>query len=119
MYRPAEQFNVPMKLLIPKWEKVNGVSKKIYPKPEEITDDFIIYGSFKTFGGTFTNNNGIVGIENTATINTWYRPDIKADCRLLLLNNNAVYELLGDPENIEMKNQFLQLKVKRIGGKNG
>lgn len=119
MIRLEEPLNVPMKLLIPKWKKVNGVSKKIYPKPEEVPEENIIYGSVKTFGGTIVDNNGVVGIENTATVKTWYRPDIKADCRIILLNNNAVYDIMGDPEDIEMRNQFLQMKVKRIGGKNG
>ena len=117
-YRPAEQFNVPMLLLNPTWETVNGVAKKTYPKPEEAPEDSVIYGSFKTFGGTKTENNGIIGVENTAKIATWYRPDIKADSRIVLLQNNAAYELMGDPENIEMRNQFMEFSVKRAGGKN-
>lgn len=118
MYRPAEQFNTPMKLLNPTWETVNGAARKVYPNPEDVSDDNIIFCSFKTFGGTLTDQNGTVGIENTATISTWYRPDIKADSRLILLSNGAAYDLIGDPENIEQRNQFLNLKVKRYGGKN-
>ena len=118
MYRPAEQFNVPMKILNPAWETVNGVARKVYPRPEDVLDENIVFCSFKTFGGTLTDNNGTVGIENTATITTWYRPDIRADSRLVLLSNGEAYDLIGDPENIEQRNQFLILKVKRIGGKN-
>ena len=81
--------------------------------------EYIVYGSLKTFGGTMVDNNGIVSIENTATIDTWYRPDIKADCRLYMLDDGSTYELMGDPENINRRNQFLKLKVKRVGGRNG
>ena len=52
---------------------------------------------------------------NTATVETWYRPDIKADCRLRL-TDGAVYEILGAPENIEMRNQFCKFKVRAIEG---
>lgn len=119
MYRPTEPFTVAMKLLIPTWETINGVAKKNYPDPETVTDEYIVNGSLKTFGGTMVDNNGIVSIENTATIDTWYRPDIKADCRLYVLDDGSTYELMGDPENINRRNQFLKLKVKRVGGRNG
>lgn len=112
MYRPKGNFNVPMKLLVPTWSTVNGVRKKTYPD-----DGDLIYGSFKTFGGTETTANGVYSIQNTATIECWYRPDIKADCRIVLLQTNETYEIVGDPENIEMRNQFLSLKVQRLGGK--
>lgn len=116
-FKPSVPFNVPMKILIPKWEKVNGVRKKVYPLPEDVPENLIFYGSFRTFGGTETENNGVYGIENTATIETWYRPEITAECQVHLLNVGKTYEVLGEPENIEMRNQYLKVKVRLIGGK--
>ncbi|WP_418290959.1 hypothetical protein [Massilicoli timonensis] len=117
MYRPEANFNVPMKLLIPSWKVVNGVRKKVYPDPKDVSDDLIFFGNFRTFGGTESNVNGVISIVNTAIIDTWYRPEIRSDCMVVLLNTNAVYEIIGDPENIEMRNQFLKFKVKMTAGK--
>lgn len=112
MYRPSGNFNVPMKLLIPTWSTVNGVRKKTYPD-----DGDVFFGSFKTFGGTETTVNGVYSIQNTATIESWFRPDITADCRIILCQTNEIYEVIGAPENIEMRNQFLKFRVQKVGGK--
>lgn len=117
MYRPVTIFNVPMKLLIPTWDSSLGVDKKHYPNAEDVPDELIFFGSFKTFGGTERNVNDVYVLEDTANIETWYRPDITADCRVILLDTNAEYEIMGTPENIEMRNHFLKFKVKRVKGK--
>lgn len=96
---------------------MNGVRKKVYPDPKDVSDDLIFFGNFRTFGGTESNVNGVISIVNTAIIDTWYRPEIRSDCMVVLLNTNAVYEIIGDPENIEMRNQFLKFKVKMTAGK--
>lgn len=116
-YRPKEPFNVPLKLMVPEWENKNGVRKPVYKTPESIASNMIFYASFRTFGGTETEHNGVYGIENTAVIETYYRPDIKADCRIALAETGEVYEILGAPENINMRNQWLKMKVRRVGGK--
>lgn len=117
MYKPNLPFNVPMVLLKPEWKEINGVDKKIYPKKEDVAENLTILGSFRTFGGTETTVNGIYSVEKTANIETNYRPDILADCRIALLNSNDIYEIVGDPENIEMRNRFLKFKVKKISGR--
>lgn len=112
MYKPKIPFNVPMTLLVPEWKTVNGVRKKTYPPEGEL-----IFCSFRTFGGTETTVNGVYTLEKTATIETYYRPDITADCRIVLEQTRDTYEIIGDPENIEMRNQFMKFKVRKIGGK--
>lgn len=111
-YRPSLPFSMPMKLLIPIYTKINGVEKKILPT---IEDGILIFGTFKTFGGTDTTSNGILFVEDTANIETWYRPDITSSCSIGL-ENGAIYEIIGEPENINMRNQFLKLKVRRRKG---
>lgn len=115
-YRPKVPFNVPMKLLIPQYEKISGVVQKKYPKSSDVSDDLLFFGSFRTFGGTETKVNDVLVIENTAVVETWFRPDIKADCGIVILLNNEIYEVVGAPENIEMRNQFLKFKIKKVGG---
>jgi SPP1 family predicted phage head-tail adaptor len=87
-----------------------GVQTKEYPTTGET-----IFCSFRTFGGTEINNNGVLTVEDTATIETWFNPDITADCRLQDVNGKQ-YEIMGTPENISMRNQFMFVKLKAIKG---
>ena len=113
-YKPSFPFNVPMYLLTPTTTTVKGVAVKRYPEP---TEGELIYCSFKTYGGTESNNNGVYTVLDTANIETWYRPDIKASCRLCFAENTAkVYEIIGEPENINMRNQFMKFKVQSVKG---
>lgn len=117
-YRPHTPFNVAMKLLTPTWTTAaNSTRKKTYPAPDDVPDDNVFFCSFRTFGGTEVERNGLTVIENTATVETWFRPDIKADCRVVLLQTGDIYDILGTPENIEMRNQFLKFKVRYVGGR--
>lgn len=110
-YRPTQPFNVPMYLLNPIVTTVKGVTVKSYPEP---TDDMIIFGSFKTFGGTESSSNGVLTVEDTANIETWYRPDITSSSRIKL--GSKTYEVMGEPENIDQRNQFLKFKVRSVRG---
>ena len=49
-------------------------------------------------------------------MDTWYRPDIKSDCRIAVAETGDVYEILGSPEDIEMRHQYMQIKLRRIAG---
>lgn len=113
MYRPSLPFSVPLLLLIPTYTTVNGVRKKTYPA---IENGILFYGTFKTYGGTERDVNGVYAIEDTANIETWYTPEITSGCRIAIANTNAVYDVLGEPENIDMRNQFLKFKVSRVKG---
>ena len=112
MYRPLSPFSVAAYLLKPTKETVKGVTVKTYP-----ADGELFYCSFKTYGGTEQVKDGGYVVIDTANIETWFRPDIKADCRIRLADQSEkVYEVIGEPENIEMRNQFLKFKVKRVAG---
>lgn len=107
----ANQMTTPMKLQIPKSETILGVTKKTY------VDDEIIMTNFKTYGGTESVSNDILSVIDTAQITCWYSPNIKSDCRLKRLSDGAIFEILGEPENLEMRNQILYFKIRRVKGK--
>lgn len=112
-YRPKDknELRTPVKLLIPTGaEKYNGVNRCIYP-----SDGDIIFVAWKSYGGTEMTVNGVYSVIDTASITTWYRPDITANCRILR-EDGAIYEIINEPENIEMQNTFLQFKVRRVKG---
>ncbi len=120
MFRPSEaaQMTTPLRLQQP----TNGVSYGVNIKKAYKNINGVIMANFKSYGGTERNDNGVLSVEDTAQIVCWYRPDIKGDCRVVLLDGNEdtdraqIYEILGEPENIERRNMFLKFKVRRIKG---
>lgn len=112
-YKSSAPFSVAMRILTPTDKMVKGTLKKTYSDPE---DSPLFYGSFRTFGGTETNSNGIYTIADTAYIETWYRPDIKSDCRIYVEATQDIYDVIGNPENINMRNQYLKFKIEKTGG---
>lgn len=114
-YFPEEikRLNTPMKLMVvDRYEKTGGVKKPIYKEAK----DSIIYCNFKSYGGTEKISDGKYVIEDTANITTYYRPDIQSNCLLIRLRDNAQFEILNEPENVEERNQYLKFKVKRFKG---
>jgi len=109
-YKPATPFTVPLMLLIPKEVYIKGVLKKYYPEKGDV-----FYCSFRTFGGTERESNSVYSVEDTAVIDTWYRPDIKANCAVKT-ETGTVYEILGTPEDIDQRHQFLKFKVRALKG---
>lgn len=114
-FRPNMPFDVAMKLLVPTTTMVKGVAKKVFPSPDDVSE--IMFGSFKTYGGTENFSNDVYTIFNTAKIDTWYNPNIKADCQIYICETGETYNIINEPENVDMRHQFLQFKVEKVGGK--
>ena len=108
-YRPSEPYCTPVELFNPTYETVKGVTKKVHPETGEV-----IFCSFKTYGGTETTINNQLTVADTANVETWFRPDITSASQLRL--GGKVYEVMGEPENIEQRNQFLKFKVRGVKG---
>lgn len=108
-FKPSMPYSVAIELLIPTYSKEKGETVKTYP-----TTGSRINCSFKTYGGTETTDNGLYSVIDTANVETWFRPDIKADCRIKVLATSQIYEIIGKPENIDMRNQFCKFKVKAV-----
>lgn len=110
-YKSTTWKNTALYLFVPTYEKINGVTVKKYPDK-----GVLFFGSFKSYGGTETTVNGLLSVEDTADVEMWYRPDVKSDCIIANAITGARYEILGEPENVEMANQILKFKVRRIKG---
>lgn len=113
-YKPSTPFNVAMKLLVPVTSTEYGALKKTFSAP---ADSETFFGSFRTFGGTENIKDGVYTIVNTAVVDTWYRPDIKAECQIYLCDSEETYDIISDPEDIDFRHQYLQFKVRKMGGK--
>lgn len=112
-YRPNLPFSVPLILLKPTITKAVGVVTKTLP---DLKDGILIFGTFKTYGGTEKTVDGLLSIEDTADVETWYRPDITSDCIIALADTGTKYQIINEPENIDRRNQFLKFKVQRVKG---
>jgi len=117
-YQPSVPFTTPLIVLKPtEYTKVAGVPKKVLP---DLKDGFLIWASFKTYGGSRNEEktvDGLLSIEDTASVETWFRPDITSDCVVVLANDTkAQYQILNEPENIEQRNQYLKFRVRRVKG---
>lgn len=110
-FKPSYPYSTAVQLMIPTYTRVKGVPVKSFPD-----EGIQINCSWKTYGGTETNTNDLYTVVDTANVETWYRPDIKSDCRVKVLATGDVYEIIGKPENIEMRNQFLKFKVRAVEG---
>ena len=110
MYRPQQPFNVAAQILTATTVKVNGINQKTFTAG----DNF--FCSAKSYGGTEKTVNGVYVVEDTMEIETWYRPEIKSDCHVKLLDDNSEWEIITPPENIERRNQFLKFKIRRLSG---
>ena len=111
MYRPQRAFNVAFKILEPEYQKILGKNVATYKETDKI-----INCSYTTFGGTEVEVNGMFAVKDTANIETWYNPDIKSDTRLKRMEDGAVFEIIGEPEDIEFRHQFFKFKVERLKG---
>ena len=112
MFRPSAmaQLTTAFYLLEPKTTKVNGVTTKTFTRGN------LYKCNFKTYGGSEKTINDLIAIEDTATITCWYDPAIQSGCRIEREPDGAIYEIINEPENMEMRNMYMQFKVRRIKG---
>jgi len=113
-FKPKAPFTAAMKLLVPVESIAYGVVTKSFSTPAESD---LFYGSFRTFGGTESLKDDVYTLVNTAVIDTWYRPDITAECQIFLCETGQIYDIISDPEDIDFRHQYLQFKVQKVGGK--
>ena len=113
MYKPAKKFETPMLLhVVTDYTESMGVQK-----PVHAAEGILFYGSFATYGGTERTVNGIVVVEDTATVETWYLPEFTAAARVALANApGKLYEIVGEPENIEQRNIYTRMRLTRVQG---
>ena len=111
-FKPST-FTATLVLLVPSYSESMGVPTKAFPSPDS---GFKFYGSFKTYGGTERDINGLYTIEDTAQVDCWSNPQITSECRVSLPETQATYEIINEPEDIDLRHQFMKFKVRRLKG---
>lgn len=115
-FKPALPYIVPIVFIPPIKKKIKGVLTTSYQNIEEVEEKNLVFCSFKTFGGTEQIINDIYTIIDTANIETFYKPEITKGSKIVLMESKEEYEIIGSPENINQRNQFMKFKVKKIEG---
>lgn len=110
MYKPANirEFVTPAIHKKATSETVNGRTQYEYNEAGTLR------GKFKQKGTAETQANGLTVINEKTTFITWYKADFKASDRLVI--NGIEFEVIGEPENVEMRNRYSILTLERIGG---
>jgi len=111
MWRPdVQQMVTPIRVQRRRETTVNGSPKVVY----EDADPALDFCNWKSRGGTESTQSGALVVEDTADVVLWYRSDISQKDRLLLNDDSKLaYDVIGPPENVEQRNMFLVLKVRR------
>lgn len=73
-----------------------------------------VRGKFKQKGTTEKSANGLTVVADQTTYTTWYKADYEA--KDILTIGGIDYEIIGTPENVEMRNRYSVLNLERIGG---
>ena len=112
-YKPESFYSTPIRILTPvSGGRVNGIPVKTtyIPSPN------VYYCSFKSFGGTERAEGGLTVVEDTAVLEMPYDPSITSGCRIITLDNEKTYEILGTPEDINMAHRTLRFKIRKVAG---
>ena len=110
-YTPKNPFNVAFKLLKPEYSNDYGVDEKNF------IEHSLFFGSCRTFGGTESVSNNVLTVLDTATIETWFNPEITSDCQIKDCETGKLYRVIGTPEDLNRQHQYMIFKVESVGGK--
>ena len=110
MYKPANlrEFVTPAVHKKPTTQLINGHDQKTY------TTVGTIKGKFKQKTTSELNANGLVIVEDKVTYTTWWSNNLEAQDILTI--NNIDYEIVGQPENVEMRSRYAVLNLRLIKG---
>jgi hypothetical protein len=110
MYKPANirEFVTPAVHKKATSKTVENRTVKTY------TEVGTVRGKFKQKGTAETTANGLTIINEKTTFITWFKADFAAADILTI--NGVDFEIIGTPENVEMRNRYAVLTLERISG---
>lgn len=71
-------------------------------------------GKFKQKGTTEITANGLKVVNDKTTFITWFKSDLEA--KDVLTINGVDYEIIGTPENVEMRGRYAVINLEKISG---
>lgn len=110
MFKPANirEFITPAIHKKPVEELINGRSIKT------LQEKGAIRGKFKQKGSSDIDANGLFVVNTSTTFITWWKSNFEA--KDVLTIGGIDYEIVGEPENVEMRNRYAILTLSKISG---
>ena len=111
MFKPnAQQFATQIKIQHRVVNNINGAPEISYQDADPALD----FCNWKGKGGTESIVSGRLSVIDTAELTMWYRSDLSERDKILLNGDeNQAFEVTN-VENVEMRNQFMVIKVRRV-----
>jgi len=110
MFKPnSQQFTTAIRVQHRIVKDVNGADEISY-SPETSID----FCNWKGLGGSESVEAGSLVVIDTATLTMWFNPSISEKDRVLLNDDETLAYEITNAENVEMRNIFLMVKVKRV-----
>jgi len=110
-YQPQGVFNVWFQLMKRELKFVNGHNI------ETFTPSFKSKCSCINYSTNNSNVNDLKSYQDTWSFESRYTPLIQAGDRIVLLDDNSVYDIVGNPENVRRENKYIKFKMVRVNGK--
>lgn len=78
----------------------------------DVIDENIMVEWQNKFGSEVYVAMAVNAIE-PATLRLWYIPGITADCKIVRLDDSAIFEIVGTPDDVMNQHKYLQIEIKR------
>lgn len=112
MYKPANirEFLTPAIHKKPQVVEINGRTQKTFVNAVKPN----IKGKFKLKGTSEITANGLIVVNGKTSFLTWWKKDFESGD---VLNIGGVdYQIIGSPENVEMRGRYAVLNLEKIEG---
>jgi hypothetical protein len=110
MWKPnIKQFITAIRIQHRVENDVNGA-----PDISYVPENDIQYCDWKGKGGTESTESGTVVVYDTAEITMWFNPVINEKDRVLLNDDETLGYEIVNVENVQQRNMYIILKVKRV-----
>lgn len=110
MWKPdIQQFTTTIRVQHRDLENINGADKITYTSENDMQ-----FCNWKGKGGTESTESGVVVVYDTAEITMWFDPSINEEDRVLLNDDEILAYEITNVENVEQRNMYMILKVKRV-----
>lgn len=110
-YQPQGPFNVWFQLLKRDLKFVSGHNI------ETFVPDYKGKCSCINYSTNDTTANDLKTHQDQWSFEARYSNKIQAGDRIMLLDDNSVYDIVGEPENVRRENKYIKFKMVRVNGK--
>lgn len=91
---------------------IDSQGHPVKPEYRDIIDEDIMCEWQNKFGNELYQAAAI-NAKDPAKLRLWYIPGVDAECRIIRVEDNAEFEIIGQPDDVMNRHQQLEIEVKR------